>query len=526
MARKFLASLLSVILLSLGWLGISGFGLLVGFVPLLWISSTADTSRRGWWGVFGWSALTFALWNLSTIWWIWFATPIGPFAATLASTTLNMIAFMLFHTLSKRGTRLLGYVALAAAWIMTEYWYTVSDFSFPWLVLGNGFSHEVWAVQWYDTTGVFGGSLWVLLSNIAIFEALQHRSWAKIIRAAAVALVPLAMSLSIWFSYDEPNDESVEVSIIQPNVDCYDKFNGNGWLQQRNIIELIDEVPIEAQFILLPETAVPRYYYEPHLGLNGSSELGEFWVELSDTLAAKHPDALLITGANTIRSFATAEESQTQRKMPNSEEYYDVYNTAVGIDAQSNTQIYHKGRLVIGVENTPTWIFDLMRFLVIDLGGTVGQIGKGAEGEAFEHNGVSIGASICYEGLYGDYYGDFVRDGAEIMTIISNDGWWGNTPGHTHLFSISRLRAIEHRRAIARSANTGKSGFISPRGDVSQTLTWDKRGVITQRVPLNSKVTFYTKYGDYIARIAQLITALCVLCYIAYRVRQKDHLNR
>ncbi len=131
---------------------------------------------------------------------------------------------------------------------------------------------------------------------------------------------------------------------------------------------------------------------------------------------------------------------------------------------------------MIGVENTPTWVFDVLKFLVIDLGGTLGQIGMGQHGTAFGHAGATVGPAICYEGLYGDFCGDFVRRGAQFLAIISNDGWWGDTPGYKHLFSISRLRAIEHRRAIARSANTGQSGFISARGNVGQTLGWEQRG--------------------------------------------------
>lgn len=204
--------------------------------------------------------------------------------------------------------------------------------------------------------------------------------------------------------------------------------------------------------------------------------------------------------------------------------YYDRFNTAVGLDSAGRMQLHHKGRLVIGVENTPTWVFDAMKFLVIDLGGTVGQIGKGLHGTAFEHNGVKTGPAICYEGLYGDFYGGFVRRGAQFMAIISNDGWWGDTPGYKHLFSISRLRAVEHRRAIARSANTGKSGFISARGDVGQTLGWEQRGVITAEVPLNSELTFYTRYGDCLARISEYILLLSVLYYVAYRYKRRNHL--
>lgn len=120
----------------------------------------------------------------------------------------------------------------------------------------------------------------------------------------------------------------------------------------------------------------------------------------------------------------------------------------------------------------------------------MGQLGVGEPGPAFVHNGVSVGTPICYEGLYGNFYGGFVREGARALLISSNDGWWGDTPGHKHLFSIARLRAVEHRRAIARSANTGTSGFIDTRGDVQQKLGWDRRGILTGEVELNSELTF------------------------------------
>ena len=166
----------------------------------------------------------------------------------------------------------------------------------------------------------------------------------------------------------------------------------------------------------------------------------------------------------------------------------------------------------------------MLRFLVIDLGGTLGQIGKGQTTQPFVSQGGPVGTAICYEGLYGDFYGGFVRRGARFMAIISNDGWWGDTPGYRHLFTISRLRAVEHRRAIARAANTGISGFISPRGDIGATLGWEERGVLTAQVPLESRITFYTRYGDYIGRIAQYLMLLCLLYYVAYRVKKKNHL--
>lgn len=527
MVLRFAAVLLSALLLSAGWLGATGLGLFAAFVPLLWISASYDASRRSWWRVFGWSLLAFTLWNAMTVWWIWYATPVGPFAATLASTTLNMIAFMLFHTVSKKAPKALAYVLLVAAWITTEYWYTVGEFSWPWLILGNGFSHDVRLVQWYEYTGVFGGSLWVLAANILLFEALRApRRAGRWIAAAVVLFVPMIVSGLLYATYRQPDEGSVRVAIVQPDVDVYAKFHGDDAWQERNIVDLISEVPSGAQFIVLPETAVPGYYWEPQLGAAKyfADVRGPFWTELRDSLRAAHPEALLVTGANTNRAYRPELRSRTARKDRDGG-WYDHFNTAVGLDSAGRIQLHHKGRLVIGAEKTPLpRLFEWLDFLVIDLGGTLGQLGVGQHGTAFEHDGVRVGPAICYEGLYGDFYGGFVRRGAQAMFIISNDGWWGDTPGYKHLFSISRLRAVEHRRAIARSANTGMSGFIDARGDVGPTLGWDERGVLTDEVRLRSSETVYTRYGDYLGRIAQYVMLLCVLYYVAYRFKKKNYL--
>ncbi len=527
MLLRIAAVLASALLLSAGWLGMTGLTLPAALVPLLWISASYDASRRSWWRVFGWAALTFSLWNILTIWWIWFATPVGPVAATLASVTLNMIAFMLYHTVSKKAPKSLAYTLHVAAWITTEYWYTTGEFSWPWLILGNGFSHDVRLVQWYEYTGVFGGSLWVLVSNICLFEALRApRRTGRWIAAAAVVLLPTGASLLRYATYAQPDAGSIRVSVVQPNVDCYDKFNGSAERQERNLIDLIADVPAGAQFIVLPETAVPGYYWEPALGPSPlfAATPGAFWTELTDTLRALHPGAMLITGANTDRAYARSARTRTARRMSDGT-WYDHFNSAVGIDTTGRIRLHHKARLVIGAEKTPLpWLFEWLDFLVIDLGGTLGQLGVGHDGTTFDHAAATVGPAICYEGLYGDFFGSFVRNGAEAMFIISNDGWWGDTPGYKHLFTLSRLRAVEHRRAIARSANTGRSGFIDARGDVGQTLGWERRGVLTDTLALNTEQTFYTRYGDWIGRTAQLVMLLCILYYIAYRVRKKNYL--
>jgi len=517
MKRRIPAVTVSVVLLSVGWLGGTGFTLLAAFVPLLWISDSYGDTRRDWWRVFGWALLAFAGWNAATVWWIWGATPVGPFAATLASSTLNMIAFMAYHTVKRRAPRPLAYVLLAAGWIATEYWYTVGEFSWPWLILGNGFSHDVWAVQWYEYTGVFGGSLWVLTTNILLYEAVRTRSRRKAAAAAAAALLPVALSLYMYCTYEEPAQGTAKVTVVQPNVPVYEDFDPQWRL--RNLLSLAAEAPADADYIVMPETAVEdgMSIDEENLGEDGVVAL------FTDFMRERYPGATLVAGAKSLRFYSPDVRTATARAGRGY--YYDIFNSAVGIDSAGVQKIYHKGRLVIGVEKMPLpWLFEWLRFLVIDLGGTVGQLGVSTERETFSAGGSAAGAAICYEGLYGDFYGGFVRRGAQAMLVISNDGWWGDTPGYRHLFSICRLRAVEHRRAIARSANTGRSGFISARGDVGATLGWDRRGTLTAELPLSDEMTFYTRYGDYIGRISEYVMLLCVLYYMAYRVKRRNYL--
>lgn len=514
MKQQLSAVLLSAALLSAGWLGLTGLTLTVALVPLLRLSERLDASRRSWWKMCGWASLTFVLWNVVTIWWVWIASPLGPIVATIVSTFWNLTAFMTYHYVSKRASRALAYTLLATLWIATEYiYYSAQVMSFPWLLLGHGFSGDLWAVQWYEYTGVFGGTLWVLLCNIAIFEALRRRSARRIVTAAATVLLPMAASVVIYLTYT-PSDREVTASVIQPNIPCYEKFDSASEHENfETIISLLREVPSGSAFALLPETAITYRICE--------SERSPVIDYLTMSVFNRgNASTSIISGATTTRYYTPQQKTTTARF--DGERYYDHFNSALLIDPRGITDIYHKGRLLIGVEALPLkGLWDLMG---VDLGGISGQLGWGTEHKTFQGRGIKMGPAICYEGLYSDYFAGFVREGAQVMGVISNDGWWGDTPGHKRLFDFCRLRAVETRRAIARSANTGKSGFITPRGDVVESLGWDRRGVMTQSLEVRDDHTFYVVYGDWIARISSLLAVLSLMYYIAYRVRKRNHL--
>lgn len=519
--HRLLLVLLSIVLLSLGWLGISGLSLLVALVPLLLISQEYSDSRRDWWRMCGWAALTFLGWNAATIWWVWIATPAGPITAGIVGTFYNLCAFMTYHYTSKRGSRALAYTLLISIWIATEWAYNSAEvMTFPWLLLGHGFSHDIWAVQWYEYTGIFGGSLWALCANIAVFDTLRAPSRKGILRTATIVIAPLIISLVIYFGYT-PSQRTTTISVVQPNIPCYEEERiAQGVTDPTDdIIELMADIPQNSSFAILPESALA---YMPIFGSVDESKM-EFYAPMLSQLHGGNSNTKLIAGASTMRSYGDKPATETARKSEGYG-YYDLFNSALLINEGGEVeQVYHKQKLVIGVEATPfREVFDNLE---IDLGGVSGQLGWGERHLVFENGETKIGPAICYEGLYGNHFAGFVREGAEVMAVISNDGWWGNTPGHKRLFDFCRLRAIETRRSIARSANTGISGFISPRGDiVGETLDWQERGIKTQSIELRNDITFYVLYGDVIARIATLIALLAALYFVAYQAKRRNQL--
>lgn len=515
MRSKIAFCIVSALLLSLGWLGATGLTALVALVPLLLISRTMGDSRREAWIFVALCALTFGAWSAATTWWIWYAAPIGAILSVLFTAFLCTVPMFLFHYVSKRAPLALAYTLFVTCYLAGEWLYNTGELSFPWLFLGNAFANAPWAVQWYEYTGIFGGSLWILVSNILIFEAVKNRS--RWLAPSVWIAVPILISVVMYNTYSE-GEKRVTVAAIQPNIDPYSEKFTIGQDEQTGImLDLLDECPASSNFVLLPETAINSTLWEQQMQFSPDIE------ELRAVLGRRCPSALLITGATTLRSYSSKDESPTAR-YSEGVGYYDVYNSAIAIDTSAKVDIHHKSMLVVGVEKNPyPWVTEMLSSLIIDLGGTTGGLGTDSHKKVFTSPlGVRSSVGVCYESAYGEYFADFAAKGAEIIFVITNDGWWRDTPGYRQHFSFSRLRAIETRRSIARSANTGISGFINQRGDVVEQLGWDKRGAISAELTLNDKVTVYSLWGDYILRISNLAFLLSLIYYPAYRIRRKN----
>ena len=187
-------------------------------------------------------------------------------------------------------------------------------------------------------------------------------------------------------------------------------------------------------------------------------------------------------------------------------------------------QLYHKSKLVVGVEYMPykAVLTPLTGEFLLDFGGTIATRGVQKYRTIFENsNGIKTAPVVCYESIYGAYTTEYVRNGAQFLSIVTNDAWWGNTQGHQQLLSYARIRAIENRRAVARSANTGISAFINARGEITQQLAYGKQGALKATVALNDRLTFYTIYGDYLARWASFLFVLLFCISLSGRLKDK-----
>lgn len=522
----YVLSILSGLLLWLSWPPFPfTFLIFFAFVPLLIIEDHfRQKPGNTFFQVAGYSYLTFFIWNIFTTYWIYNSTLVGATFAFFANALLMTIPFALFHLFSKVFQKNLSYLSIIVFWVCFEYIHLNWELTWPWLTLGNIFSKRPDWVQWYEFTGVFGGTIWIWILNILIFRFLINlikKNKKPLIGLGfgmlAVLSIPIIFSIIIKPDISHPN-EKVEVVVVQPNVDPYnEKFEPKLLEEQVNrLIRLSDSlIGPKTKLVVWPETAIAQ-------SIDEDAILQDPMVQKIDSFLNLNPQIALVTGANTYKLYAK-KETVTARKSKYNDVFFDVFNTAIFFGLDRKTEVYHKSILVPGVEKMPyPKIFGFLERFAINLGGTSGSLGQQDEASIFTvSENLKLAPVICYESVFGDYVGDFINLGANLIVIITNDGWWGNTEGYKQHFQYAVLRAIEARRSIARSANTGISGFILPDGSIKEKTKYWTEDARKQSIPLYSKKTFYVTFGDYLGRVSLFLSVIIILIGIVRLVIMK-----
>ena len=521
----------------------TGLVMLVAFIPLFTAEYIAALNKKkNFWIIY---YCAFFIWNILTTYWVFKATPAGAVAAIILNALQMSIIFRLFRWFRKIATGIFPYIIFMLMWVGWEHIYYDVQVSWPWLTLGNAFATSVKSIQWYAMTGTLGGSVWILLMNILFFRIIKFIVWKEeifqsSIVAAIFLFVPLIYSQFRYYTYKENSGYEVtkEVAILQPNIDPYnDKFSGLSNNQQDTILFNIakEAVTPNTFLVLAPET-----FFSPDSKTN---VLLENTPDSNTTYKAFKSFAMshkvnFIWGA--VTQFFYAPKDQNGLSSMNGEPgndspsptainfagalWYDTYNTAVFNNPNGLCDFYHKSKLVIMAETYPIFRGKVvLQKLGIDLGGGYGSFAKQSERTVFTtSDGTKIGTAICYESVYGDFYREYINKGAELMSVITNDGWWGNTFGYRQHLNYARLRAIETRRDIARCANTGISAIINQRGDIKAQTSWWQKGYLRGEINSNHFITPFVNYGDVTGIISVWATLLFILLGIVHAIRKRD----
>ena len=537
---------ISALLFSVSWptYGVPFF-IFFAFVPLLLmeqeISKFSKIKRKGW-AVFGLSYFTFFIWNLVTTGWLYYAkNPDGSNSLLavaiplFANSLLMSSAFQLYYWYKKvRGTYF-GLVFFVAIWLSFEKFHLGWEFTWPWLNLGNAFSEYPKIIQWYDTIGATGGSFWILLINVFTFYTIRIWEAGRIRKDLmknvaiifALIFIPIFISIYKYNSFQEKPVGNVNVVLLQPELDPYnEKYS-------KDSLQILDELLTLAEqnskgkvdFFIAPETAFPGRGSLSEKGFNKSIS-----INIAKEFLTKHPQSILLTGASTHKFLFNESETENYSVKIQDGVWVNSYNSALQIIPNRNVEVYHKGKLVPGVE-----IFPYIRFLkpflgdaMLDFGGATSSLGIDKKRKVFTNNfnKAKVAPIICYESIYGEFVTDYVKNGANLLAIMTNDSWWDNSEGHKQLLSYARLRAIETRREIVRAANSGISAHINAKGDIVEDTFYGDQTALAVTANLLEEKSIYTKTGDLISRIAIFVLGFLLIYHFGEKIASKKSVQK
>ncbi len=406
--------------------------------------------------------------NLLSLYWIALPTVAGMIGAVLILSLYNGLFGVVFSFIERRNLPL----ALAAApilWTGMEFLRGFGRIGFPWMDIGYTQGPYIVIIQMADIIGHRGISFWVIVINILIASIAisEKRKWTFGLALLVVFAIPIGYG--IWRLKQPPAGENIRIALMQGNISADLKWSGR--FRRKNIdyyAAMIDSIGEKVDLIVLPETAT-AYYHRNH---------PEIVADLA--AASERAGAPILTG--------TLDFDPADRK-----NFY--YNAAMVITSTKVAGVYHKMNLVPMSEQIP--FQDIFPFLKkIDLGGS--HFARGKKAVVFDVDGMKFSSPICYEVLFGRSARRFALNGARFLANITNDGWFGTTPGPFQHANFCRFRAVENRFGIGRSAQTGISLIVDERGRMVGKIPLNTKGILVGDIPLNERTTFFTRIGDWV----------------------------
>lgn len=463
---------------------------------------------------------TFFFFNLITLYWVGSWTKDADPFLLIAGTTLmffNPLLFLIPSTLyyytRKKFNKNIALWLFPLFWGFYEYIYSITDFRFPWLMLSNSLTYFNEFIQIADIIGAYGLSLLVIYINIAIYKSLQeHKKGNAVYRLIALTalmiILPLVYGL-IKAGGENSETKTVRFGLIQPNLNPWKKWEAGNLNDQLNLyIELSEKAVNDgAEIIVWPESALPVYL------LTGSysqqvNRIHQFIDTNSIYLVTGMPDATFYSDSTKAPQEAKRSSRGTLYASYNSILYFKPGSREV--EKYGKIMLVPFGEKVPLVESIPI-LGDIFKW---NVGISSWNTGKDIKVFPIEQKQISIGGVICIESIYPEFCSRFVQRNADVIAVVTNDSWYGNSSGPYQHKEISVLRAVENRRSVVRAANGGISCLIDPNGNtISQTKMFI-RDYLVANVPVNTEITFFNEYPlliPYICIAATLILLILIL---------------
>jgi len=531
--NRYLLAILSGLLLGLAFppTGLAG-GLLafVALVPLI-VALESGTRLRDAFKT-GWVAM-FVL-GLVSNYWVggWKSTGevdgflmVGGVLLAIVHPFFLVVPWLLYDVLRRRFGRMAALYSLPVLQAGFEYAHSFGDLSYPWLNLYNTQTYNLAYDQFIEFTGPYLLSAIIVLVNVEVFQLIRGMSGGDARPTRVGHLVALGLLIILPYLYGmsamqghEDSQASLRVTVVQPNIDPWAKWGAD---EQRTLDTNFHSTEAalrtnhdSTDLIVWPETTITFYITSPAK----SYELGElykFIASMHHALLTGFPDrAMYVAGQDSIPSDAVYAGINGI--------YYRSWNAAMMVYEDTSGRMhratYHKQKLVPLGEHIPfVQDFPLLgKWFQWNVGIGSWNYGEGYEPVALpmpsEQDTLRITPAICYESVYPSFLRNFVDHGANMLAVITNDGWYGRSSGPYQHEQFAVLRAIENRRWVVRCANTGISTFIDDRGRYHESLPLFTSGSITERVPLIERKTLYVRWGDYIA-IPAMFYSIVILIF-------------
>ncbi|HEX4154596.1 MAG TPA: apolipoprotein N-acyltransferase [Acidobacteriaceae bacterium] len=363
---------------------------------------------------------------------------------------------------------------------------------FPWDLLGYTQVDNLLLTRMVPWTGVFGLSL-----LIAIVNMLWTLPAAKIRRQIAipgVVVAALAAGAATWIEfhppYVAPAATSASAILLQENLSVgagLEKGTESKDAMLNSFAALSRHPSVTSTFTNMQKPQLIVWPESPASFLDSDPAYRDFMEQLAHATGTPIVADDLSLGPRT--------------------EYgdYSLYNSASFFNADgSYGGRYDKVHLVPFGEYVPYKpLFFFTGHLLDGL-----PFVPGTQRKVFHAGGHRYGVFICYESIFGDEIRRFVLNGAEVLVNVSDDGWYGDTSAPWEHLDMARMRTIENQRWLLRATNTGVTAAIDPDGRITQSMPRHTRGSLLVGFNYNSYETFYTRYGDWLAWICAVLTAI------------------